>query len=190
MAAIILAGGFGVRMGSDKASLPIAGTTLIQLVISRFAGELGPVVVSLRGNQSLDLEDCVVARDVYEGAGPMAGLHAGLLASPDDINFALACDMPLAEPRLARYLLSLAAGRDAVVPALERGLEPLFAAYRKTCLPEIEACLRSGEFRVRSLLDRIDTLYVPESDIRRIDPELQSFLNVNTPEDYAKAVRL
>ena len=43
---------------------------------------------------------------------------------------------------------------------------------------------------MRSLLDRVNTLYVSESDIRRIDPELQSFLNINTPADYAEAMRL
>jgi molybdopterin-guanine dinucleotide biosynthesis protein A len=31
---------------------------------------------------------------------------------------------------------------------------------------------------------------VPEEEIRALDPELRSFFNVNTPEDYQRALQL
>ena len=190
MAAIVLVGGSGRRMGRDKALLEIGGSTLVQMLVTRFDGAFGQVVVVARSDQGLAVERALVVHDLYRDAGPLAGLHAGLLASPDEINFVLACDMPFAAPELARYLISLLSDRDAVVPMLERGPEPLFAAYRKSALPEIESSLKAGRLRIRDTLDRLDVLYVPENDLRQRDPELRSFRNVNTPEDYEEALRM
>lgn len=190
MATIILAGGMSRRMGSDKASLEIEGSTLIELLVSGFGRELGPILVVTRPGCNLRVEHSVNVHDVYQGMGPLGGLHAGLAASPDDANLLLACDMPFADPELGRYLLSLLNDHDAVVPVLEKGPEPLFAAYRKTCLAQVETNLRSGVLKMQTLLDGIRTRYVAESDLRRYDPELRSFLNVNTPEDYARALSL
>lgn len=177
-------------MGSDKAKLEVDGVTFLQFLASRFARRLGPVIVSARLDQVLDIKGAKAAYDTYEGAGPLGGLHAGLLASPDDENFALACDMPFADLELARYLVSLLQGYDAVTPMLETGVEPLFAAYRKSCVPEIERLLESGCFKVGALLQRINVLYPGVEDLKRHDPELRSFVNVNSPEDYSRVLRL
>lgn len=190
MAAIILSGGLSGRMGRDKSSLPMQGSTLLQLLVSRFAGVFGPVIVASRPSQDLAIDGAAVVHDVHVGKGPLAGLHAGLLASPDDANFVLACDMPFANVGLARCLLSRLQGHDAAVPLLERGPEPLFAAYRKSCLPVIEANLEADRLRIRDLLDRVDTLYILESELQKLDPELGSFLNVNTLKDYKRALHL
>jgi molybdenum cofactor guanylyltransferase len=186
MATIILAGGASARMGKDKASLCANGTTLVQALVSKFRLELPPVIVALRQGQDLPMSDAEIVHDSIHGRGPLGGLHAGLIASPDDVNFALACDLPLADVALAKYLLNRADGYDAVVPRLDRGIEPLFAVYRKNCIPEIVSTLETGDGRIRGLLDRVNTLCVDDGEIRRYDPELRSFLNVNTPEDYAE----
>ena len=189
MATIVVAGGSSARMGHDKASLAIEGSTILQSLVCRFAGELGPVIVVCRREQDLEVERATSVYDIYQGAGPLGGLHAGLLASPDDENLLLACDLPFADPTLGRYLLSRLDEHDAVVPVLERGPEPLHAAYRKSCLTQVESCLRLKLYRMQELLDRVRVLDIPESELRRHDPQLRSFLNVNTREDYARALR-
>jgi len=130
--------------------------------------------------------------DVYEGAGPLGGLHAGLLASRDRKNLVIACDMPFAEPALARYFLRLLGRHDAVVPMLQHGPEPLFAAYRRSraTIGRIESNLKAGRLSMRGLLEDLDVVYVEEEDLRRRDPELHSFININLPEDYDAARRL
>lgn len=177
-------------MGRDKARLLIDETSLIQLLASRFAGAFGDVLVAAHYDQDVQVENAQIARDIYHGVGPLGGMHAGLSASPDDANFVLACDMPFADVQLAQYLMSLTGDYDAVVPSLNEGLEPLFAVYRKSCLPAIETVLLAGRFRFKDLLDRVSVNYVTQDDIRLHDPDLRGFINVNSPEDYEKALKL
>jgi len=190
MATIILAGGLSTRMGLDKASLATGECTMTQSLAAKFAPEMGPVIVVLRPGQKLATEHTTTVYDLHQGVGPLGGLHAGLLASPDETNFVIACDMPFANPELARYILSQLAGYDAVIPMLETGLEPLHAAYRKTCLAEIERSIAAGKLKMRSALERLHVHYLPEHETRKHDPALLSFTNVNTPEDYERALRL
>ena len=190
MATIILAGGLSARMGLDKASLAMGGCTMIQSLATRFARDMGPVIVVLRTGQELTVQHANAAYDLHQGVGPLGGLYAGLLASPDEDNFVLACDMPFADPEFASYMLSRLADHDAVVPMLARGPEPLHAGYRKSCLPAVESSIAAGGLRMRNALDCLDVLYLPEDELRERDPELRGFLNVNTPEDYASAMQL
>ncbi len=190
MATIILGGGLSTRMGSDKASLAAGGCTMIASLATKFAQKIGPVIVVLRPGQELVTEHTTTIYDLYPGVGPLGGLHAGLLASPDDTNFVIACDMPFADPELAGYILSALAGYDAAVPMLARGPEPLHCAYHKSCLPVIESCIASGRLRMRDALDRLNVLYIPENELKKRDPDMCSFVNINTPQDYIEAIEL
>lgn len=189
MATIILAGGSSARMGREKALLEMNGTTIVQRLVSRFARALGPVIVVCRSDQDLQIEGATVVHDIHEGAGPLGGLHAGLLASPDDANLLLGCDMPFADPELGCHLVSLLGDHDAVACDLGHGPEPLFAAYRKSCLTQIESNLRLRLYRMKELLDRIDVLYLSEDEVRARDPHLRSFVNLNTPDEYLDALK-
>ncbi|HLN12021.1 MAG TPA: molybdenum cofactor guanylyltransferase, partial [bacterium] len=50
--------------------------------------------------------------------------------------------------------------------------------------PAIEQCIARGA-RTAGLLASVRVRVVEEDDIRHFDPELASFVNVNTPEEYA-----
>ena len=190
MAAIILAGGFSTRMGRDKSTLTMGGDMLLQLLATRFAEVMGRVIVALRPGQEAATGPGSVVYDVHQGIGPLGGLHAGLLASPDEENFVLACDMPFASAELAAHIISRLPDHDAVVPMLARGPEALYAAYTRSCLPAVESSIRAGRLRMRQMLELLDVLYIPENDLNEHDPGLRSFLNVNTPEEYQQALRL
>jgi molybdenum cofactor guanylyltransferase len=189
-AVIILAGGLSTRMRVDKASLALGDSTLLGSLIDRFSRRFATIIVVQRPEQNLTVGDAVIAHDVFHSAGPLGGIHSGLLASPHEKNVVVACDMPFADPAVAHYLISVLGDHDAVIPMLERGPEPLFAAYKKAMHAHVEKALESRSFKVRDFLDSVDTLYVAEDDIRNIDPELRCFLNINTPDDYEKLTRL
>jgi molybdopterin-guanine dinucleotide biosynthesis protein A len=76
-----------------------------------------------------------------------------------------------------------------VVPWSAAGFEPLHAVYAKRCLPSIEAMLAEDRLKVESLFSRVRVRRVPTEELRRLDPELRCFCNVNTPEDLRAAVR-
>lgn len=176
-------------MQQDKASLVLGNSTLLESIIARLSGQFGAVIVVQHPEQGLTVAgDVMLTTDICPNCGPLGGIHAGLIASPDDANIVVACDMPFASPEVARYLLSLLDGHDAVVPMLARGPEPLFSIYRKSVLTQVESNLKAGVLKLRGMLDRVDTLYIPETNLRRLAPELHCFLNVNTPEDYDELI--
>ena len=201
---LILAGGKSTRMGQDKAWLMLDGRPLVMRVIGRVLPLVDEVIVSTNQPDlfdawlpSLTVPACTVA-DRYRGAGPLAGLHAGLLVARHDLVLTLATDMPFVNPTLVGYLAQLATGADvdAVVPQVpspetgQIGLEPLHAIYRRICLPAIESCLEADQRRVMSFLDRVRLRVVSPDEIRPHDPLFRSFANVNTPQDWSDSQRL
>jgi molybdopterin-guanine dinucleotide biosynthesis protein A len=63
-------------------------------------------------------------------------------------------------------------------------VEPLHGAYRRTCLPAVEAAIRAGRRRIVSFYPDVRVRYVTPSDVRPLDPAMRSFFNINTPEDW------
>ena len=130
--------------------------------------------------------------DAFPDGGPLAGLEAGLARARTEWLAALACDMPRATPEVVRQLLERARERDLDVCFLqtEKGIEPLFAVYRRTCLASIRAALQAGERKVVSFLrfpmsdgrlPRSGSLL--ETDLGGGLAEAGVAHNLNTPED-------
>lgn len=174
-------------MGTNKALLRIdEGETLIARVVSNMAALSDDlVVVSSTPELYADLPARQIG-DIYPGKGPLAGLHAGLSAANHPWSFAVACDMPLVDPRLVRYMVLLATGHQAVVPRAGGQPEPLHALYHKAALPAIEQRLEAGDLRVISFYPTIQVRYVEPYEWGIFDPERRSFANANTPEDWQR----
>ena len=73
---------------------------------------------------------------------------------------------------------------DAVVPVVAGRPQPLHALYHRRCLPAVEAALQTGERRMDSFYPQVRIRFVTEDEVRPIDSELRSFVNVNTPEEW------
>ncbi len=183
--AAILVGGLSSRMGRDKARLEVGGTPLV----GRVAHALGQCVERVRlvarpGEPlPLPLEGIV---DGHSQRAPMVGVAAALAACESAGVLVAACDLPDVSPRLVLALLALfpaVDGPDIVAPAGPRGLEPLLAVYRPTLLPEVERRIAAGDLALQALLRDSNTLAVPESELRAVDPDLASLRNLNRPED-------
>ena len=181
---VILAGGKSLRMGSDKALLPFQGARFLEAIHRRMAELFEEVIVVTGAPGQYEFLPCRRVPDLYEGAGALAGIHSGLRHSGTDLVFVAACDMPHLNGELVRHLCGLAEGADVVVPEGEKGIEPLHAVYRKSALPAIEKALRDGERRVVSFFDRVAVRRVGLPEVSRLDPSLEAFRNINTPEDY------
>lgn len=184
---IVLAGGQSRRMGRDKALLPFGEDTLLGRVVRRVGGVCSRVIVVAREADAYPGFE--VALDRFPGCGPLAGLHAGLLEARTDLCVCVACDLPFLEPALLRLLLDRAEGYDAALPLLGGRVEPLCSVYRRSVTAVAESLLRAGGGSMRDLLRRLRVRAVGEEELRMADPELLSFLNVNTPEDYRAALQ-
>ncbi|MDF1553330.1 MAG: molybdenum cofactor guanylyltransferase [Deferrisomatales bacterium] len=191
--AAILCGGRARRMGTDKVALPLGGTPLVERVWQRVAA-LVDTVVAVGGRPDVEHLGMAVVPDRYPGADSMGGIATALAYAAERFGdtwvLALACDLPFLEPRLIQHLARLSEGYDVVVPRVSAGYEPLCALYRTTCLPVFEECIRNGQLAIRSIFSRVRTREVPETELRRFDPALHSFINLNRPADLECAHRL
>ena len=180
---VILAGGLSRRMGRDKASLPAGVGTLIEHLARRLAPVVDETIIA-GGSGRPALPDVTMVEDRYPGLGPLAGMHAGLLASRSPLVWVVGCDLPDADPRLASLLCGLARDVDAVVPRIDSEPQGVCAVYDRALAPRIEGLLAAGERRVTMLLAASNVRYVTPDELRAVDPELRSFRNINTPDDY------
>ena len=188
---IILAGGRSRRLGRDKAVEPFDGQPLIRRVIERVApltGEIVVVVADAARGQALPLDaEHRVAVDIYPDGGSLGGIFSGLSAAANDWGLVVACDMPFLNVPLLEYMLGLRDDCDAVVPQPGAFPEPTHALYSRACLPHIEARLQASNLKISGFFDDVRVRYLDEGEVRRLDPELLSFFNVNSPEDLARA---
>ncbi len=174
-------------MGTDKAALRLGNVSLLEWVVERVQACCDPVfVVASRPDAYPDLRVPVLV-DRWPGLGPLAGLDAGLRACPGEYAVVVACDLPFVRPELLCGLAQEAQGIDAAVPVTDRP-HPLCAVYHRRAADAAELLLRAGGGSLRDLLDRLQVRYVPEAVLRRWDPHLDSLVNVNTPQDYARAL--
>lgn len=181
---VILAGGESRRMGRPKALLPIGGTTLIEAVIARLREACPEILIVTNTPELYQHLGVRLVPDALPGRQSLVGIFTGVLHTGGP-TFVCACDMPFLNPALVRYLGSLAEGVDVVIPRHGGDYEPLHAVYTPACLEPIRRCIARRGRNTGFLKDvRVRTVEVEE--LRRFDPDLRSFVNVNTPEDYAR----
>lgn len=185
---VILTGGRSRRMGRDKGNLPVGEGTLLERMIGRWTGVFDAVAVSV-GEGERPLPAGVTALlDRHPGAGPMAGLEAALAELETDAVFLTAVDMPFGDAALARWMAERMGQAD--VCTIRRGggrPEPLFALYRKSCLPAITRSLEAGRRSfVQGLFPFVEVEQVGEEELAAFDLE-RSLFNANSHEEWERA---
>ena len=190
---LVLAGGLARRMGGgDKARIRIGGATILQRVLATLTPQCASIIINANGDPArfADTGVPVVADSVPDFAGPLAGILAGL-------------DWAAANAPATTWLLSV----PGDCPFLPKTLVPRLHEARSTANVPL-ACARSGEWRhpvvalwpieLREDLRRA----VADEGLRKIEiwtarhgvaiadwpaEPVDPFLNVNTPEDAARA---
>lgn len=139
-AAVILAGGAGRRLGHvDKATVVVAGSTLLERAVAACAGA-GEVVVVGPSRPDPSWRE---VRESPAGAGPVAALGAGLAALPAsvDVVVVLAVDMPGVQARTVDRLVTALAGSktDAAVLVGPEGRRQLAMAVHRAAVAPLVA---------------------------------------------------
>ncbi len=186
---ILLAGGKSRRMGQDKRFLLIGEQTLFERTLAVLQSIFQTVSVVI-AQDSQPLEATVpVVRDLVADCGSLGGLYTGLKQAHTEYIFVVACDMPFLSPASVRHVVSLKDQADIVMVRLEQGLQPTHALYSRRCLPVIEEMLHARHLKIQHLATHpsLRTRFVTESELRKIDHEGLSFINVNTPADLDAA---
>ncbi len=188
---VVLAGGLNSRFGGrEKALIPLAGKAMIDHIIKAFDDLFDEIIIVSNQPQNHADRDATIVADLVDARSSLTGVHTALFYSRCDDVFICACDTPLVKTALIAALLNARQpGIDVVVPQTSDGLEPLCAVYARRCLEPIENRLKRGDYRIRRFFDRVRVKQVSDKRLRRVDPELLSFKNVNTPEDLAEAAQ-
>jgi molybdopterin-guanine dinucleotide biosynthesis protein A len=183
----ILAGGKSLRMGHDKPLLQVSGSTLLE----RCAEALRPIVVEVivvaDVAERFNLSNCRVVGDHCPGTGPVGGIVTALKVLGEGTHVVVACDMPFLQTDLLQMLLEFATeDYDAIVPWIDGRPEPLCAVYRHTCAAPFLQFLASGQRAANRALETVRVKRAEEGELRKADPHLISFTNLNTPEDAGR----
>ena len=187
--AIVLAGGKSSRMGRPKALLPFDNEPLIVHIVRALNRIFAETVVVAASGQEMPSLPATLVRDEMAYQGPVGGITYGLKAAGKKLCFVTSCDVAFLNAPLISHLMSRIPNYHVVVPYWQERLQPLHAAYRRSVLPLFEDQLERGELRPIYLFDRVPTCKIGEDEIRRFDPEGLSFFNMNTPDDYERALQ-
>ena len=189
---VILAGGLNKRFdGQNKAFIHIGGKRIVDRLLDVY-GRLFDQIVLVTNDPAAYMDvDALIVTDHYSVRSSLNGLHAGLFAAAHEHAFFAACDTPFIKGALIQLLMDTVTRKvDIVIPSTAAGYEPMFAVYKKTCLPAMAWQLERDQLKIQGLFRRLRVKTVDEADLRKVDPELVSFFNVNTPADLVRAEAL
>lgn len=186
-------------MGAPKAALDWHGSTLLRRtagILARASG--GPVIVVRAAGQPLpDLPPgTTVTEDPRPDKGPLQGIAAGLAAAAGagaDVAFVTSVDLPFLHPAFVRRVLALLGDAEVALPVALGHRQPLAAAYRTSLAGAAERLVAAGDLKPANLYSERILATVSASDLlrdprlARLDPDLDSLVNVNTPQEYEQA---
>lgn len=167
-------------MGNDKALLELDGKTLLSHAVDLCSKFCDEILISSDAEEHRIGSHRLVADEVKD-CGPMGGIYSGLKESANEWNFVLSVDAPFVSTDFIQFLKGETGNFDAVVPLHDGKKEPLIAFYRKSILPQIEARIGEGNYKLHFLIQEINTHFVESGEWVKKYPEL--FRNLNYPED-------
>ena len=197
--AIVLSGGQSKRLGAgtEKALTPLEGRPLIEYVLDAVTPLVVETIIVVKTEHQMEAirEACnsrykfTFVLDESEASSPLIGAVAGFRRVVAGLSLLLPCDAPLLCPDVLSLLLRLGSSYDAIVPRWPNGnIEPLHATYEAAAATKgLAEAAEAGELRMYNGIRRLrNVFYVPTDSLRRLDPRLHTFENVNTAEDLIR----
>ncbi len=182
---VILVGGKSRRMGRDKAFLRIAGKTFFERVLEILGRSFDRLMLVGDQGERFAGYGLPIFPDIYPGSA-LGGIYTALCHAETKYIFVSSCDIAFPNRNVLRFLCSLRAGFDAVVPHSTRGFEPLFALYAKSCSDPVRNLLESDNRRIRDFYPHASVRYVKAEELADFDHDGRSFVNVNTPDEFRR----
>lgn len=183
LSAVILAGGQGSRMGGvDKGLVEFHGKPLVAHVLERIRPQADEILIS--ANRNLEtyrtLGFPVLADDIPDFPGPLAGIAQALKAASHDLLLCVPCDTPFLPADLADRLYEAleAENSEVAVAAADGKSQPVIFLCRRKVLPSLESFMAEGGRGVgrwQAGLKRAMVAFGERGALR----------NINTPEELA-----
>ncbi len=187
-----MAGGLNTRFsGANKALMQIGGKQILDRIYTVFSNLFEEIILVTNDPVKYLDWDLKIVTDIYPYRSSLTGIHAGLFYSTKTHSFITACDTPFLNKELVEAIICAVEPQiDIVIPETSTGLEPLCAVYSKRCQKPIENQIKNQEFKIDKFFNKVRVKKISDKELRRKDPELTSFFNVNTPSSLEKAKEL
>jgi molybdopterin-guanine dinucleotide biosynthesis protein A len=188
IAAAILAGGQGSRIGGDKPLRILAGQTLLDRAIQQARQWSDIVFVVVRDHMQVGdaTLDCILDEPGIEG--PLAGLAAALRRAKAlgcEAVLTVPADMPFLPADLCERLTAELGGQRSAIPSSGGHLHPVCGLWRIAALDGLGDYLASGR---RSLKGFAEAVGFRAVEWLPVQPH--RFFNINSALDLAAAERL
>lgn len=182
--AVVLSGGKNSRMNyKTKAFLKLGEKTFIEKILNELS-DFSEKIISCNNFKEYEelTNNAKLISDVYQDKGPIGGIYSSLKIASFDSCLVVAADMPFIDKELVNMLAKQEFFGEALIPVVNGKIEPLCGIYKKSCIDVIEMMIKEENYKLMNLLKKISVTYFP------ICKE-ESFLNINTPEQYKKILR-
>lgn len=187
MDALILAGGENKRIPLLKGFLEIREGKILEVLIERLRKVFSRIILSTNTPEHYYLLGLPMVGDIIQVRGPMTGIFSALSLPDVSEVFVTACDMPDINGILIKHIAGRWASEyDAVIPVFNNEPQPLLGVYAKSLVLKMEEALHHEKRSLKGFLRDCNVLYIQEADVRKIDPEGRSFVNINTMQDFEK----
>lgn len=193
---ILLAGGISSRFGREKSLIMLKDKPLVKWVIERLEPVVEEIIVSVNAEPSAEListvgDTCTLISDEEDGIGPIGGLLPSLRAAAGEYAAVTTCDSPFIVPELYEMLFMEARGRDGAVPSIKGRYEPLHAVYHcRTFADALENVLAEDKRKPIEAYKYMNIKFIDRDNLMDIDPDLETFFNINRDEDLVKAEKM
>ncbi len=185
---VIQAGGRSTRMGGEpKALMDVAGKRIVERVANTLAAVLDDLLIVTNTPERYEFLHLPMVADRYPDGGALGGIFSGLAAARGDGAFTVACDMPFLHPDVVRLVLARAGEADVVIPRVGGQYETMHALYARACLGPMQARLRAGQLKIVGFFPDVRVLEIASDAVARHRAPEIAFMNVNTPDELAKA---
>ena len=182
-------------MGQPKMWLPFGDEVMLQRLTRIMRQVTQPVAVVAAEDQELpELHpETLVCRDEFPDKGPLSGIYTGLkLLHENGVEsaFVTACDCPFLKPEFVRFLADrFTPDFDSVLLTDGKYHYVLSAIFRTKLYDSAKRLLDHNQLRPIKLCDASSSLVLDIDAARISDPQLESLMNLNSPEDYEAALQ-
>lgn len=182
--AIILAGGRSSRMGKDKSMLLVNNKPMIEHIFEQIRPYFSQVLISSNEQKKYAFLGADVIPDKVPDQGPLMGILSCLEVSSHNLNFVVACDVPVINHDFIRKMMREAQMYDGVIPVKEKSkYEPLFGIYRKSMITPIRDTLKTDSRKIIDACSKCKIKYLEIDDA-------EWYRNLNTMDEYNKYIAL
>jgi molybdenum cofactor guanylyltransferase len=182
---LVMMGGQSTRMGTPKGSICYHNEPQYLYLLKLLNQCCEHAYLSCSAEQAAAIETSKKIVDVHAQAGPMGGLLSAFAQMPQKSWLVVACDMPFVT--LATFDFLIANRNPEAIATVFRNpvkntAEPLLSIWEASAYPVLQKSFEEGQ---RSLLKILQQ----EGNVQQLEvPDKQWLINVNTPEDYKKAM--